>query len=506
MRNRYLITGAVILLLILLPYLFAQFITGPDTIFGGFLFNPLDGNSYLAKIQQGWAGSWTFTLPYSAQTNGNAYLFLFYLFLGHVARWLGLSTLVIFHLARLCCAAVFLFALQNFFSAIFPDRPRVAYWAFLFSALGSGLGWVAALLGGFTSDFWVAEAYPFLSMYANPHFPLGLAILLWFLTLNFRSVSKRDFVLLPIAGLLLGIIFPFGIVVAGVVTIGMTAYDFFTRQAIGWQAALAFLLPGGAIILYQFIIIRTDPILAVWDAQNQTPSPPLWDFLVSFLPWIALAIWGIVLTIHKRNRPTALLAGWMLLGALLIYFPFNLQRRFLLGYLIPVAGLAAYGLAEIKPRRRRLLEIGAICVTMPTLWIILAGGLLSVKNAEPTLVIHRTEMNAFAYLAENGQAGDLVLAAPETGMFLPAYTGQRVIYGHPFETVNAQQEEKAVEAFFAGPITEEALAWARRRGVRWILWGPRENLLGQSPEELPEDLLLVYEQGNLKLFKLQDVP
>ena len=53
--------------------------------------------------------------------------------------------------------------------------------------LGSGLGWIAAFFQQSTSDLWVAEAYPFLSAYTNPHFPLAIALMLFLLILSERE-------------------------------------------------------------------------------------------------------------------------------------------------------------------------------------------------------------------------------------------------------------------------------------------------------------------------------
>lgn len=506
MRKRYLIAGAVLLLLITLPYLIAQALAGPTTVFGGFLFNPMDGNTYLAKMRQGWAGNWTFELPYSAEPNPGAYLFLFYLFLGHVSRVLGLSTVVVFHLARVLAAVCLLFALQAFFSTVFVDRPRVTFWAFLFSVFGSGLGWLAALFGGFTSDFWVAEAYPFLSMYSNPHFSLGMAILLWFLTQYFKPFHPRNIPLLALAGLLLGIVFPFGVVVAAVVIAGALGYDWLTKKSLPWQTAVVFLLAGGVTVLYQFVVIRTDPILAAWDRQNQTPSPAGWDFLVSFLPLLALAAWGAFQAVRSHDRRPALLVGWLALGALLIYFPFNLQRRFIFAYLTPIAGLAAYGVAGLKVKRRTFLQAGALAIALPTLAIILAGGIASARNQDPALMIDRSEMDAFTYLSQHGRPGDLVLATPESGLLVPAYTGLRVLYGHPFETINAPAEKQAVEKFFSQPVGAESIAWARARGVRWILWGTQGSAPGDISQFPTPELKLAFERDGVKLFELQGQP
>lgn len=506
MRKRYLITSAVLLFVLNVPYLIAIASTNPDYVFGGFLINPLDGNSYLAKMYQGWRGDWLFTLPYSAEPNSGAFLFLFYLTLGHLSRWLSVSLVLMFHLARILSSMLFLASVRIFFTTVFSDRQQVAYWAFVFSILGSGLGWLAALVGGFTSDFWVVEAFPFLSMYSSPHFTLGMAILIWFLSQIIRPFERKRIPSLAIGGLALGIVYPFGVVVAAVVAGGSAAFDFFQRSKIRWQAAFVFLLTGGAAILYQFIVIRTDPILALWDRQNQTASPPAWDFIISFSPLFLIATYGLVQAIRRRARDVYGLIAWFLLGLLLIYIPFNLQRRFMFAYMIPVAGLAAYGMAEVKPKLRKLLGIGAIFLALPTILIVVIGGVMAVKNSDAQLVIARSEINAFEFISQHTGRNDLVLASPETGLFIPAYTGRHVIYGHPFETVNAARESQVVDNFFSGPVNDASLEWARGRGVRWIFWGPREERFGVYPGNLPLGMELVYENPDVNIYELREVP
>ena len=91
----------IVLLLITLPYLYAARAAGSEYVFGGFLFNPLDGNTYLAKMYEGWRGDWRFTLPFTAQRGQGTFIYPFYIFLGHLARWLDLSLPFVYHLARL---------------------------------------------------------------------------------------------------------------------------------------------------------------------------------------------------------------------------------------------------------------------------------------------------------------------------------------------------------------------------------------------------------------------
>ncbi|MGW8250826.1 MAG: hypothetical protein ACWGO1_09310, partial [Anaerolineales bacterium] len=182
-RKPWLVWAAsvVLALAVILPYLYAAAAAGESHVFGGILFNPMDGNSYLAKMYQGFLGDWQFRLPYTADPGRGAYLFMFYLFLGHAARVLGLSLAVVYHATRVAGALIMLLAIYRFCTALLPDR-RLVVLAFVLTSLGSGLGWLALPFGAFTADFWVAEAYPFLSAYANPHFPLALGLLLWILT------------------------------------------------------------------------------------------------------------------------------------------------------------------------------------------------------------------------------------------------------------------------------------------------------------------------------------
>ena len=335
MRARLTILLSLLFILITLPYLYATYAAGPDYVFGGFLLNPLDGNTYLAKMYQGWRGDWRFTLPFTAEPGEGAYLFLFYIFLGHVARWLGLSRLLVFHLARIAAAGLLVWALYQFFETFLEgksNRGLIYAWALL----GAGLGWIVFPFGVLSSDLWVAETYPFLSAYANPHFPLGIALVLWILLIaynasrdNGSSKTKPDHrpaFLSPIStillSLILSIVAPFGVVIVLLILGGSTVLLLVTRaidnrpgvqterSAVApsfridyWLAppvsvllAQVFwvFLGGGLVLCYEIGITVLDPVLAGWNAQNLTPSPAPWDLALSLAPALVLGIfWGM---------------------------------------------------------------------------------------------------------------------------------------------------------------------------------------------------------------------
>ena len=497
-----------------LPYLYASIASGEGLVFGGFLFNPIDGNTYLAKMQQGFSGAWQFVLPYTAAKSSGSFLFIYYLFLGHLARVLGSPLLWIYHLARLIGSGVLLAGLYRFTRCSLGDTPA-ARLAFLLAAFGSGIGAFALFAlpaGKFTADFWVAEAYPFLSALAAPHFSLGFGLLLFLLApplersaqpAAWRSQALRTILL----SFLLAMISPFGIIVAVVGLVwpaGKAIFPFHRRslysilnERMPWVA-----LGGGSWLAYYQWAAWRDPLLAGWNSQNLTPTPPLWDLALSFSPLILLALPGALQAMRRDNPGLQRVAAWFLLGMMLLYVPVGLQRRFMLGLFAPVTVLGVWFLSKIisQPRRFWLAGIALLALIIPTNLVLLLSFLGAIRTHDLRIYHTQGEAQAYAWIAEETQPDSLILAAPETGLRLPAYTGRRVIYGHPFETVNATQEEAAVIAFFTDPNA----AFLAERNVDFIFYGPRERLLsGENAGELESVLTrfpIVYESQGVTLY------
>ncbi|HEX2980539.1 MAG TPA: hypothetical protein VHO48_09770 [Anaerolineaceae bacterium] len=506
MTNRATAFLAVLLiLLVTAPYLYAATQGGEETVFGGFLFNPRDGNSYLAKMQQGREGSWTFKLPFTAEPGQGVFLFVFYLALGHLGRFTGLPLIWVYHLARVLATAALVFALRDFFRHLFPDMPRPARQAMLLTIFTSGLGWIVSLAGGLTSDLWVAEGYAFLSAYANPHFPLGLALMLWLFTRLDGASTWRNLLGLFVLGLLLALVMPFGLAVTAAV-----AGVYFLWNAVGTRQFrpllyLAAFSGGGALLLYQYPTTLAHPALAVWNMQNFTPSPPFWDALLSFSPALMMGL--VALPAFWRQRGDAnvrWLLSWFLAGLVLIYAPFNLQRRFMLGYSIPCAAMAAWGIHLLEDRMpgRRWPFLALFILALPSNLIVLASGFYGASTRDPLLYLSHDEAAALEWIQTSTPRDALILAGEEMGMYIPARTGRRVIYGHPFETVNAADELANVERFFSGELSrQEADAFLRDREVDFVLVSAREQGVDRAERIL--GLPVVFQSGPVALYAVE---
>ncbi len=528
LEKRLLWTLAVaVLFLMVLPLWLAGLQGGEGAVFGGVLLNPLDDNTYLAKMVQGRNGAWRFTLPYTAQPGDGAYINVYYLFLGHLAGGLNLPNPVVYHAARLAATLLLLPLLLRFYRRALGD-PGAYRVALVLSALGSGLGWLLIPFQQIPADFWVAETYPFLSAMTNPHFPLGLALVVWLVTPSGDRSAGAGSGRQPIAAarlaaailvsFMLAIISPFGVAIALLAWGGVTlsrlpgalraASPGATRVA-AWIGDESVLLPGAImlgglpVLVYDWVAIRSDPVLSGWNAQNLTMTPPWWDILLSLSPALLLAVPGLWMLAKKGNQGSEILISWAVLGLLAVAVPFSLQRRFMMGLYIPLAGLAAAGLQALIQRRpgwRRMLTISLFVLALPTNLILIAGLLYGINSRDPALYLYPGEALAFEWIQAQTDADALILASPAAGLLIPGHTGRRVIYGHPFETVDAVRTEAQVLSFFSGRLAGSAADFYDRWGVEYVFYGPREQQLGPSPDE--DSLVPVYDHAQVVIFRV----
>lgn len=506
-RNERWFLGIVLIAVLssaVLPYLYASRAGGSDYIFGGFLLNPLDGNTYLAKMELGWRGEWRYHLLYSAETSPGAYLFLFYILLGHVARWLGFSNLLTFHLARILATVGMVWMLYRFLAATLPGRRFLRY-ALVLSVFGSGMGWLTLPFGGFTADFWVAEGYPFLSAFANPHFPLAIGLLSYLLMpVETKPIEPGKMRWLEIVGticaaLSLAIIAPFGLVIASLVLLVVAfTHGGENRRSYFWRLIWSG-LAGGPYLAYTIWVTRSDAMLSIWNSQNITPTLPWWNMAIALSPALLLGFASVRSWNSNRLKPVWIACVWVVIAIILLYIPWNLQRRFALGIYVPLCILAAFTLASRRASTRwaRFVATGALLLSLPTNIVILLSAQQAIANHDDMIFLSRNEVQALQWIDENAAQQAVILAAPEMGLLIPAHTGRKVVYGHPYETIYAQAREQAVLNFFRGMEDEDSLTAFQVSD--YIFYGTRERALG-TPRQV-EALEIAYQNPEVVIYR-----
>ncbi len=499
-RDRWVAIGlaAGVALATLLPTWIAHQMAPPGHTFAGFLLNPIDGFSYLAKMRQGFDGGWQFHLPYAAEPGAGAFLFTYYLLLGHIARVLGADLLLILHAARVAAAALMFAAIYRFLEEFVAERGE-RWFAYALCLVGAGWGWMGIAFGFVASDLSIPESTPFLSAYANAHFPLAVAAFMGAAVgvLGGNAGRPRWVLGALICGAGMALVLPFVLLPAvAAMLAGIAALALQERRAGAPSSVRRRLVALGAFLLgaapwaaYDLWLLRTRTDLAAWNAQNQTPSPSPGAYLLGFAPLLLLAAVAVVAD-RRLKRITTILLAWAIVQAILLYAPLALQRRLSLGLFVPLAALAAIGLS-IAARRgawRRPLATLVLASVIPTNLIVIAAGLGGVLRAEPLLVQSNDEACALQWLSENAAPGSLVLAGETVGNRIPAFADARVVYGHPFETPNASAERALVESLFAATTDlDSAMGVLKARAVDFVYFGPEEQALGPAswPSQLP---------------------
>ena len=214
-RRWALLWSVLIVGLACLPYVIAWLIAPADTQYTGLLVNHYDGESYYAKMQQGARGDWLFHLPFTSEPHEGAFVYTFYLALGHLAASLGLPIPLVYHLARIC-AGLFLAV-----GCISFHRPFLRPRAHPPSRVSPP--WILVRLGLAGSPPWACsrriygwlKGFTFLSILVNPHFPLtiGLMLLIFLGVLDQRGqpLRVRRFLGSAVLGLVLAVVQPLAI-------------------------------------------------------------------------------------------------------------------------------------------------------------------------------------------------------------------------------------------------------------------------------------------------------
>jgi len=342
-------------LVMLVPYILGYALTRPGTEYTGLVVNVEDG-SYLSAIGEGYHGAWLYHLPFTTEPHAPAFIEVFYLALGHLARALDLSIMQMWHLARVL-ASVLMFSTMIGFIALFLHAPVQRLVAYLFGIVGAGVDWSALpweradALSGVPLDLHMPEAHPFFLAMTYPHIAVNVALLLITFWLGLHALNpavtwrhRRIFALgAALTNFLLGIVYPFIIFLSAAVLSLYLLYLIARARKILWgEAGLLFAiyaLPAPLFIYYQLQVVA-NPVLQIWNAQATTLSPNPLHYLLAYAPFILLGAFAVKWIVRDPNLKLRFLLIWIGSAALLLYAPITQQRRFVQGLQIPLVLVA----------------------------------------------------------------------------------------------------------------------------------------------------------------------
>ena len=486
----------------------AGYLYAPEgSIFTGNARFTLDYNTYLSFIFQAREGHLLFQEMYWPWPNPSILFQPLFLLLGLLSRFTGISIAAAHEGGRILFGFLLLAALYKFISLIFRERfERVA--AFVLVSSGGGLAWAYPWLnpGGITIEQhfitgWV-EANTFLSILAFPLFSssIMLMVLTFIFMLRFLETGGAlRCALIGISSALLSLNHPYDLVIVACVAgpfLALSAVIFKQRFGIGRiLLALASLsISISAVAVYHYMASNANPAFSYWASNMSDPSPPLTWIAANFGFIGPMAVLGVlgVLASGRRDPRLVFLAVWGAAGCIIIYLPFNFQRRLIEGLHVPLSLLAACGifrLAGAKKNIRRYFSIFFILICMPanitTIWWSVEQ--LGENRGRLSPYITRGEAKSLDWLREHTRRGGAVLAGYRMSNYIPAFAGNHVFWGRWVNEADLAQRHMLVEMFFSTRTADSfRLEFAEKNNIRYLLWEKGPVKAGSlDPSSLP---------------------
>jgi hypothetical protein len=225
-----------------------------------------------------------------------------------------------------------------------------------------------------------------------------------------------------------------------------------------------------------------------WIEQNITLAPSPLTMIFGLGVPLLIALPGIYHALRDFEQDgDQLVLMWLLAILVVVYLPTNIQRRFTVGLMIPIAYFGTRALDNFWfPRVSRVWRYRLLVAVIPVMTISHIFPLLSniplSSDAVPPIgpFLERDYAAVFQWLKENTQPDDVILAVSDVSIWIPGWVGARVVYGHPFETMDADVKDAQVLKWYQGEDAAICRALLNEYQVKYVIVGPEEKKLGTT--------------------------
>jgi hypothetical protein len=375
---------------------------------------------------------------------------------------------------------------------------------------------MGTLFGMIASDLKIPESIPLYSAFANAHFPLATLLFLSIIiiVLRERNSDWKRFILMFLISTLLVLIQPFVFVVIGAVLGFWQIWEIRVRmrepggtllesfKALPWASFGGITLGAVPWLIYDYSLTINHEAISAWNQQNLTPSPPPVEFIVGFGGVFLLALLGLRRAGGLTRPAERLLSVWVVVQPLLLYAPFSLQRRLSMGLYFPLAILAIIALDNfVRPNRFSLVYALLFALSIPSNLLVMGSGLAELNSEGGELILGEDELASYKWLASETEDGALVLANIQIGNRIPAFTNNRVLYGHPFETPYAEQQEQLVlRLLSSAEDPDDVMDELKVLDVRYVVISPEE--LRQGDLKWLDEIKPVFVAGEYAVYEM----
>jgi hypothetical protein len=520
--------SSALVLIAFLPFLWVLFSgSASDLQFMGGLHAFAEVASKLSKVTQGAQGQWLVQYLHTPEPHGGVLIDILYVLLGQIARVTQLEPIIIFHVARVG-AALFMYMALYYLGASIWMRVRTRRVFFLLAVVGAGLGWLFAPLTGRAAypDINLSVMYPFQTTLVNVEWPLAigfLSILLSALIVVLRPGNydlpdvTNSGLLVFVFSLLLSLIYPMALLPLSVAFIILLITRAIRGRGVSSRESswlLWFLVPALPIVAYDIAAFSFNSVaFQLWQQSSTLPAPPLLDLIVGFGLVLIIALPGLWRAVRKFEPDgNQFMLVWLIVVLIAAYaLPIG-RFGFAIGLMIPLAYFGARALEDFwfpfvgRPWRLRIFVMLLPLLAVSHAYVLMIP-LTQLNYPDNPLFLPRDYAFAFQWLNLQSRQHEVVLAAPEPSIWLPAWSGKRVVFGTARHTLNPAEKRQTVIDWYQTEETAESCAdLLEGRGtagsgyrVEYVVFGPREAAIGRPP--CLDSLIMLRRFGEVTIYR-----
>jgi len=454
-NNKYFLIGVSLIFILLtsIPYIYGIVNTPGDGKFTGYIKNIDDMAVYASWVKQIEMSNSPFIYNlFQDKLDAGKQINVYFMVLGYFGKIFHLAPVAVLHIFRILQSILLIYVFWMFIG-LFTNNDKIKKIGLLCFLFGSGLGY---FIKKGPIDIWQPEAITFMSAYLNPLFTISLALIIatyYNLIKLYNTNENKYMVFASLYFLLLGNVHTYDVVnVYAIWGVFISSVFFYNLKNSNFKAAFMKLYKHKIVFLIGLItpvinyLLYSNDIIYKSRVDTVIKTPIISDVLLGFG---LLFIFSIAALFYMKkenmfsNKIMYFLVSWLVVNLITIYIPFSQQRKFIMGYEIPLAILSGFFVYYLVSNVKVEYKKWIVALIVFILFLTNISNMMTDINKLSGL---KTQTIYFAYLS-NGELDVLnyiskldknvvVWAPPQVALFVPEYANRHVYYGHWSETPN----------------------------------------------------------------------
>jgi hypothetical protein len=488
---------------------------------------------YYSWINQAKHGAWTFYDLFTSEMHPPFFFDIFWLTLGKLAAIFSLSEIVIYQLAKIVLIPLLIITLY-YLVAYFFSNAKTRMLAIIFVVFASGLGGLLLVthsvfspaLTGLTStmDLWAVDGLIFFTLFHSPHFMLALSLMILIFLWTLLAIEKKQWRYSAYSGLAALILFQFHPYDAPTTILVMFAFVvmlIIKNKKVDWfnlKHCLLVLMISSPSLIYHWWTYRAFWLKQVVAAQNNCFTPTLDKVVLSYGLPLVLGLLGLIYVLRSKapKDRNIFLISWLIVQAALIYFPINMQRRFVLGLQVVINILAIFGFIYLKDilkikktlsaNQTLILIIGFLVIFSCSNYFILGMSFFPTdfpSNPKSVYYLSTDKLEAMKWLQKNTEPDTIVLASYPDSNLIPALALRRVYLGHWDFTADAQNKFYLLNYFFKKDRASDGRQnFLSKNHINYIFYSLEDRNLGLFNPKDKSYLKDIYHNSKTTIYRV----